>query len=803
MLAAAYVAECFTRLKALALSSTNTELFEPQIKEWNSLNMPTIYHHKDPSNITKPDIYEVPNGTNVIKWMARKWADSAEMSDGLSISILLNCKEIYNSDDENADPSILDLCINGTDSISIINRPAASVIIVAVAVVAAAALMIALMPSLPGDAGGGSESPNNKLQAARNEFRPGEARPEIFGANVSYPDFLQPIYFEYVNNLKILSELCYVGEGSYALKKPDGSTGEVRFGETPFNSIPGSSYAIYEPGDVLPAELLTIHRTSEAVDGQEPVAPDDESIQQSDQVDSVVSGGPGNNTLTLVSDSTLAFDMALVIGEYITLYDDLLDATIGTFEITNLTTVVDQTVIEIDSIAGIAVLPANIVISKTDSSGVLQNYVGWFTIPGDNADEVWFNWQMPSGIRSEKGKKITIDLEFEIESLASDGVTPTGLNFVKQESITGNTADGQFRTTKFTKTEFPSLPAAQYRARARRLTDQFSGSAAQQVKMEQFVSVTPYTELDNSTGTVIAFERRATTFAVSASGNKNNLDVIRKLPTYNRLTDFYDVNTLTETRSFADAVAYTLIVGSGRDSSTIDLAGLYEIYDGLLHEELGYFDFTFDNENVGLGERIESICNVARVTPFRDGGLYNFTRDEEKLIRSAMFNRRVTVGNSSTQNIQLQRPDDKDSVALTYVDPTLNVEKTLYRRVDSGGNIVDDGQGRQALKIKLAGCRGFFQAWNRVNLEMRRIIYQRWTVNDTVLRDGMSVGLMERVGWVDPNDVNLFSGEIIGFSGNDYDTTERFIPETGIDYLVYITDDKGNVSNTVAATARL
>jgi hypothetical protein len=346
------------------------------------------------------------------------------------------------------------------------------------------------------------------------------------------------------------------------------------------------------------------------------------------------------------------------------------------------------------------------------------------------------------------------------------------------------------------------MTPSQYRVRSRRISLNSDGAASQQVKLEQYVSATPYTDINNANGTVISWQRRATTFAISSSSNKNNLDVTRMLPTYNRATRQYEVSNLQETRSFADAVAYTLIVAGGRSVSTVDLEALYGIYDDLLHEELGYFDFTFDNKNVGLGERIESICNAARVSAFKSGGVWDFTRDEIKPIRTAMFNRRVTVNNSSKQSWLLQRPDDKDSVELSFVDPDTNTEKTLYRRIDDSGNIVDDRSGNQALEIKLAGCRNFFQAWNRINLEMRRIIYQRRTVTDTTLRDGMIVGLLERVGWVDPNDVNLFSGEILSFNGNTFDTSERFEPQPDENYVVYVTDEQGNTSNTVAVTAR-
>lgn len=763
--------------------------------------MSTILHHKDPANITKPDRYDVAGNTNLLEWMCSNWKDSEDMSDGLSTTVLLNGKEVFSTDGDSIDESLLDFTIGKLDTVSIISRPGYEGLAYAiVAIVAAVAISLALAPSLPGDAGEQTESPNNALQAASNRFRPSEATPDIYGSIVSYPDFLQPSYFEYIGNLKIVYELGYIGEGVY-------EAGEIRNGETPFSSIPGSSSAIYQPGAVIPQDLLTIHRAANPIDGQVLLAADDESLQQLGEIETITGGTTTNILLTMIEGSTIVSDLSLVNGGFITLSDEAvvfnfnIPVLIGTFEIVNITTVSQRTVIEIDTMTPITDTPSGIYLASTDSSGVVNNYVGYFDIPGDSALEVWSNWQMPQGIRTESGKELTVSVEFQIEQLDSSG-SPSGLVFTKIETVTGNTLDPQFRTTKFTQAEFPGMTLSQYRMRARRITERANGAASQQVKLETFESVTPYDSFDNSTGTVISWRRMATTFAISSSGNRNNLDVTRMLPTYNRATGIYDTNVLIATRSFSDAVAHNLITLARRSQSTVNLDGLYEILDSLSHPELGYFDFTFDNKNVGLGERIESICNAARVSPFKSGGVWDFTRDEIKPVRTAMFNRRITVGNSSKQSWLLQRPDDKDSVELSYVDPDTNTEKTLYRRVDINGDIVDTGAGNQALEIKLAGCRNFFQAWNRINLEMRRIIYQRRTVTDTTLRDGMLVGLLERVGWVDPNDVMSFSGEILSFNGNTYETSERFEPAPGLSYVVYITDDQGNPSNTVSATPR-
>jgi hypothetical protein len=139
-------------------------------------------------------------------------------------------------------------------------------------------------------------------------------------------------------------------------------------------------------------------------------------------------------------------------------------------------------------------------------------------------------------------------------------------------------------------------------------------------------------------------------------------------------------------------------------------------------------------------------------------------------------------------------------VTIKYVDPAKNAQVEIHKRIV--GTSFVDGIGNEPYEIELSGCRNLLQAQNRLELEVRRLIYQNIRVTDTALNDALLCRLGYRVDWVDMYDSDMFSGEIIGIEGTTYKTSERFTPKVGVEYYVYVTDDEGNPSNSVIATAR-
>ena len=359
--------------------------------------MPTITHVKDPFNTQKNNSYHVPDGTNLLSWLKDKFDSYHDMSLGLSCSIIFNSKTILKTDDNPSDSQV-DFEIHSCDSVIIVNRPAGvdpfSLALFTVAAVAGSALISALTPSLPGDVASPSTSPNNDLNAATNSFRPGQGIPEIFGTVIAYPDFIQPSYFEYIDNLKIVRELFCIGVGQYDVR-------DVKTGETLIEDITGSSFETYGAGVTPPSELLSVHRGTNEVDGQVLLSPDDPNFLIPDQIDEIFRPTSGPSTIILVSQSTLIADLELSVGDMISV-STTPPALVGTFEIQALEPNLANPRIMITTASGSSSNITSSTVAKVDSSGEVENWLGWFDIPGDEALEIWFHWQMPQGRKAMK-----------------------------------------------------------------------------------------------------------------------------------------------------------------------------------------------------------------------------------------------------------------------------------------------------------------------------------------------------------------------------------------------------------------
>lgn len=423
-------------------------------------------------------------------------------------------------------------------------------------------------------------------------------------------------------------------------------------------------------------------------------------------------------------------------------------------------------------------------ISRAGASVV--PWVGWFQLAGE-MDQIWTHYQAPQGLQNEQGNTISVQIEVQTQETDQSG-TPTGTIVSNTVTLRGGSIDPLFRTLKII------VPTKGfYRIRSRRVTNRFPGNAVDLIKWEDAFSVEDYT---GNFGNVTLLDVRtlATNFALNSSRRQINAEVTRRLGTARSGTF---VPTLVATQSFADAALYSLMA-AGRPISEIDIASLYDIEQSL-SENLREFNFSFDDENIDLGERVVTICNCARVFVYRDGQIWRFGR-EQAAPRTLMFNRRnIAISSSQNQSITQRKPNDFDGVVLRYTNPDNNRRAEVEIQIDAANQTFVEGTApSKPSRIDLAGCRNETQARNRAHLEVRKLLFQRRRIREQVLGDGFLVDIGDRVSWVDIYDGETFDGEIRSASGNVYVTSERFLPVAGQSYVVSITDSNGNATNPVS-----
>lgn len=751
--------------------------------------MAQIYIQRDPSAINNIERYEISHQVNLLDWLNE---NEETNFGGLHAQITLNDKVIvqtWEGEPEQHEQAI-DVELGLFDIVKVTLRPAAidpfSIAIAVASGVVAAAISIALAPkpviptSLTEDSGEGRNS-NNQLNAAKNSYRPRQAIPDIAGQVVSYPDFAQLSYYEYQSNDRVFREIFCVGVGQYTIS-------DVKVGDDHLTDSTGNEYTVYH--NTSPPNLLNIRPNSNSLEVDIP-APDD---NEATIFLSGKAGAPYVNGQTIVLSESLMDDLSLQVGDTVELAFSWYASEIQQERYVETTATVQS--------VGTTSFTTNYTFAFsgdrlngyiTKSNGGIQDK--WYTLEGDAITEVWLDLKMPSGIKSDTGGSTTITITLTIEELDSTG-TPTGTTYERGCVFAGNTRSALYQTFKLTQDD--GIGIGRFRAKIDRITNSLGDNAIDLVTMEAVKSITPYTA-DFGDVTLIDVTRSSNARVSRGQSDKLNCLVTRKLRIYDHATNTYGA-TYEETRRFCDYAFYLLHEVSGVSIEDID-ESLWEIYDTLSDDELGYFDATFDDKNMSLRDRMEIICNTARVRYWNVGIKWFFVREESKPISSMMFNRRNLSASRAHRFTQsFRRPSDYDGVTIRYVDPVTNSEAQIYRSIDATGAIVNE-EGINSLEFNMTvGCRNVLQATNRAELEVRRPIYQSVKVTDTALMDALEMQIGERVDYVDIYDGDAFDGEILSVNGNTYTTSERFEPVAGIAYYVYVTDSNGNISNSVIAT---
>ncbi|EHY9925892.1 hypothetical protein K5B75_002408 [Salmonella enterica subsp. enterica serovar Ank] len=760
---------------------------------------------RDPRGVTGKDVYELDCSLSLQQNIARLFPGGLNAD---STTVLLNGERI--------NPQIVDLSRNATqlDRVEIILRQRGIGTMLVVAIVAAVAV-VALMPkpTIPNSSGSQKDSPNNELTGQTNVARVYQAVPDIYGKIRAFPDLVAPSLSEYVDNVKNVTELLCVGIGSYQIEN-------VKYADTLLSTISGASYEIFNPGDTIP--LLYDAAESPDVDGQEITPPNlGDTVLYSATTNSVVaveyaSGSramsftvPKSSDFQYFLDKSKPINVRITVNlEYSVVGSNGKTATqTGQFQVSGQIVSMGQ------SDSGDIVAPENYYDIGIDNATVSNDFPADGAITGDylkiedmealfvgpfimasDSDQIWYN------VIFQRGLDGTANLTAEWWQVDADNNVIEGTEESDSFSYSDDTYEGQY----FTRKIVPKAGRGRYAFRISR-TNNGSDQLTDQAKLEEVYSIQVRQNV-KAKDTLIRCVTTATEQATGIKDRKFNAEVTRKTITW---SGSRIVSALSPSRDFADAVLHSFVTIAGRDAGELDTSSLYAISKSLKakNERLGWFDFSFDDKDISLGQRLQTICNAARVTVFRDGLKWRFVRDEKKSIISAQFDARnlANADDGGTLQYRGHLPTSYDGIELEWVDSSDTnddgTDKKAYirLRIDASSRRIVEQAANRPNKIQLAGCRNKDQAMNRAQLEARRLIYQRLAVEDTTLNDAWMVSLGDRVRWADVYDEAIASGEILSIDGNVFTTSETLIFESGQSYKASITDQYGYPSPWITA----
>lgn len=643
------------------------------------------------------------------------------------------------------------------------------------------------------------ESPNNKLTGQTNIARTYQARPDIYGQVRSFPDLIQQSMFEFIGNIKYVTEWMNFGIGNYTVES-------VRYSESSLGSIAGASYQFYPPDTVIP-EIIQGFEFDD-VDGQEVLGPNEDNSEQvatattNDVVSGTITGTSAAVKIVQSSDFDYFYDIPKPLPVQVTVNvtrhlasGDVTENVTFSASLDAATESDDGAVIDpvnyftfqLSSINSPVEIPSgstinNTIFTLTENKGNISGPY-FAAIEGD---ELWVHLQ------AQLGKREGADFLIEYWAVNDDNdrISPTYSYKSFVFNYSDSRADYIYGTFKFT----PPYGKARYAFQLRKTNN---SSDSNLLQIAEAHSVTRRTNVTYPNDTLVKVTVRATEQATSSRDRKYNALVTRHTISYDINTRTVDY-TLRPSRSFADAVAHEWLVIGKQPEDTIDLYELYSIYQSLPDPLLGYFDYTFDDEDISLGNRVETICNAARVIAYWDDGVLTFARDERKEFPSAVFNRANIVADEYKISYDMTMPGGYDGVEIEYVSPKTNKKTYIrYRITDTG--IVEQA-ALSPLKISLSGCRNEYQARDRALLEVNRLVSSRMKMNMKTLADGEYVSPGEMIVVADTYDTNQQAGYIVARNGNYFDTSEQ-INFAG-DMHVRVTDSIGNSTDKIRAYPR-
>ncbi len=651
---------------------------------------------------------------------------------------------------------------------------------------------LGLSPKMGGVSAATGDSPNNDVTQQTNRARLYKGRPNIYGQQRVYPDLIQESIFEYVDNHKMVTEWMEIGYGQYDISS-------VRYSESSLISMAGASYQIFQPGEAI-GEIAQGYAFDD-VDGQEIPGPNEnnDTIKQQATTNSLTvgkfAGGQfyariaKTGDFDYFNDAPKPFSVSVVVNvTYNTASgavtrDVTVDARLFQSSITDDGAVINPTQFYnfwFDNLSGsdYAVLPADTVVNTVLFT--IIEYAGVVIGPFFAAlasEQLWVHLYANLGKNYDAPARVTL---WQVDD-DNNMVPGTEQSVDIAVHNPGKNPDYIYVSTKIT----PAAGAGRYAFSLYRVNNSQSDSV---LYISGAHAVTLRKNVVYPDDTIVRVTVRQTETQTVATERKYNCLAQRRVISW---TPGGGIDsTLRASRSFADAVLHEWVMIGKQDPARLDLAALYTIEQSLSDAQLGYFDWTFSDANQPLGERIQTICNVARVDLNWIGDVLTFWRDESVDFPDAVYARSNMFWDEYKMAWSMSLPGGYDGVTLDYIDPALNKKAYIYLSITDAGIAEVPDATINAKQVSLSGCRNGAQANDRAWLEARKILHSRVTMTVKVLESTQVVrGTV--VQCPDMYDNAQQTGYLKGREGNIFHTSEIIDFAPG-DMWVVMTDSQGS-----------
>lgn len=652
-------------------------------------------------------------------------------------------------------------------------------------------------------------SSNNDYTSQTNVMRAFSLYPIVVGSPEIYPDLASEAIEFYSDNVKQSEQSFVCSYGTF-------TGGIIRAGNTPVTRFNGAVATRYEPDPVTKVATIPNYRIGKSVDEVDGQILDGTNEGQEGTAYQVNKDTPemtisGNNVCTAyITDDALAQSLLTAINDGATAFklEYKISRTIepgggpepfpaiGSGTLSEMTATGNGTYkIVLNGFTGPqsenGIYPSSTLTYITLVGGAL----GPFANP-IQCEKMFFN------IKFDRGLKNTVPIEvivYELDGLAGNR---TGFSQTFNVSYTRDTLDA----TYFTFEVNPTAGRTWYEFTIERTNESKEDtSKPDEATLEKVFCIQELGDYDFDNLTMLTV-KMPTTQIPTGSGVDTKINIkdgFQNMPSYD--LDTKQITADAPSRSFADAILYVWRDFLEKDVSLLNLDELYTIEKNLIDtygEEFTYFDYTYDDVEMSAGERIDLALNVVRGARYSDGNQIRFWRDEATDIDSTLISR-ADVASESERDYALTRSNyvngEFDSVQVEYVDRSLNKKAYVYRSIDNG--VIVDVTGSNPRKITLTGCQSKAVADNRADLEIRKSLYQRWTLTDTV-RDVHR--FLDKGEVVLYNEIyeggDIFGGDIVAADGATYTTSGKLSLERSKTYQAYFTNLYGGIVGPLNVT---